>query len=131
MIEMKFYRTGVLPGTLEANAFYLVRNADNGQLEITATGPDAVPVKAINQSQILSLIEANIPDSADSLTTARTISMTGDANWSVSFDGSKNETGAITLLQLVCQQVNMELLPLTPKVVLPQAERLLKQISPI
>ncbi len=96
MIEMKFYRTGVLPGTLEANAFYLVRNVDNGQLEITATGADAVPVKAITQSQILSLIEANNPETADSLTTARTISMTGDANWAVSFDGSKNESGVIT-----------------------------------
>lgn len=35
--------------------------------------------------------------SASKLTTARTISATGDANWSVSFDGSGNSTAALTL----------------------------------
>lgn len=35
--------------------------------------------------------------SAAKLTTARTISATGDANWSVSFDGSGNSTAALTL----------------------------------
>jgi phage-related tail fiber protein len=36
-------------------------------------------------------------DTATKLSTARTISITGDATWSVSFDGSANSTGALTL----------------------------------
>lgn len=36
-------------------------------------------------------------DSATKLATARTISATGDATWSVNFDGSTNATAAITL----------------------------------
>ena len=36
-------------------------------------------------------------DSATKLTTARTISATGDATWAVSFDGSANVSSAITL----------------------------------
>lgn len=36
--------------------------------------------------------------SAGKLTTARTISATGDADWSVSFDGSGNSTAALTLV---------------------------------
>lgn len=36
-------------------------------------------------------------DTADALTTARTIGATGDATWSVSFDGSNNVSGTLTL----------------------------------
>lgn len=36
-------------------------------------------------------------DTADALTTARTIGATGDATWSVSFNGSQNVSSAITL----------------------------------
>jgi phage-related tail fiber protein len=39
----------------------------------------------------------NITGSAAKLTTARTISATGDATWSASFDGSANATSALTL----------------------------------
>lgn len=39
----------------------------------------------------------NITGSAAKLTTARSIAVTGDASWSVSFDGSAGVTGAITL----------------------------------
>lgn len=35
-------------------------------------------------------------DTATKLATARTISTTGDATWSVSFDGSANATGVLT-----------------------------------
>ena len=38
-----------------------------------------------------------VPESANSLTTARTISATGDATWSVSFNGSTNVNSALTL----------------------------------
>lgn len=39
----------------------------------------------------------NTTGSAAKLTTARSISITGDATWSTSFDGSANVTGALTL----------------------------------
>ena len=38
-----------------------------------------------------------VPESANSLTTARTISVTGDATWSVSFNGSTNVNSSLTL----------------------------------
>jgi hypothetical protein len=40
---------------------------------------------------------AGTANAANVLSTARTISATGDAAWSVSFDGSSNATGALTL----------------------------------
>lgn len=40
---------------------------------------------------------ASTSDSATKLATARSISITGDATWSTSFDGSANVTGALTL----------------------------------
>ena len=40
---------------------------------------------------------AGLADSATKLATPRTISATGDATWSVSFDGSANASGALTL----------------------------------
>jgi hypothetical protein len=40
---------------------------------------------------------AGTANAANALTTARTISATGDAAWSVSFDGSTNATAALTL----------------------------------
>lgn len=97
MIEMKFFRASVLPETLEANAFYLIRNAANGKLEITATGPDAVAVSNLTQADILALIEANAPDTANALTTGRKIEMTGDGTWEVTFDGSEDKAGVLTL----------------------------------
>ena len=97
MIEMKFFRADVLPAELENNAFYMIRNSETGSLEITATGATGLAVSSLTHSEIIALIEANIPDSADKLTSGRTITATGDAAWEVSFDGSKNETGVLTL----------------------------------
>lgn len=50
-------------------------------------------------SQIASVTAGNVAtaSAADKLTTARTIGMTGDVTWSVSFDGSANVSAAGTL----------------------------------
>lgn len=43
----------------------------------------------------------SITGSAAKLTTARSIGMTGDGTWSVSFDGSANVSGAMTLASII------------------------------
>lgn len=67
---------------------------------------DAADIPALDASKITTgtLAAARIPTlnqnttgSAATLTTARTISITGDATWSTSFNGSANVTGALTL----------------------------------
>ena len=55
-----------------------------------------VLMSAIQASDVPTLNQ-NTTGSAATLTTARTISATGDATWSVSFNGSANATSALTL----------------------------------
>lgn len=53
-----------------------------------------------NVGKLFANIEGSITgnaDTASALATARTIALTGDGSWSVSFDGSSNVTGALTL----------------------------------
>lgn len=66
----------------------------------------AADIPALDASKITSgtfaaaripTLNQNTTGSAATLTTARTISITGDATWSTSFDGSANVTGALTL----------------------------------
>ena len=53
-----------------------------------------------NVGKLFANIEGSVTgnaDTASALATARTIALTGDGSWSVSFDGSSNVTGALTL----------------------------------
>lgn len=50
-----------------------------------------------NAADVGALASGGTAVSATKLATARTISVTGDATWSTSFDGSANATGALTL----------------------------------
>lgn len=52
--------------------------------------------KALNVSTVYGALSGNA-STATALQTARTISATGDASWSVTFDGSANATAALTL----------------------------------
>lgn len=71
----------------------------------TFTGTPAAPTASAgtNTTQIATTafvqaaVTAGSVASAAKLTTARTISASGDASWSVSFDGSANATAALTL----------------------------------
>lgn len=68
-----------------------VLNAFNRSLGSTADGPAfRTAIGAIGAAD-------NITGSADSLANTRTISLTGDATWSVSFNGTANVTAALTL----------------------------------
>ena len=77
-----------LPGTGEASKIYIA--LDNNKI-YRWTG--SVYVEIANS--------VGSSDTAVKLATARTISATGDASWSVSFDGSANATAALTLASVV------------------------------
>lgn len=72
-----------LSGTV-ANGSYLRGNGTN----VVMSAIQSTDVPTLNQ---------NTTGSAGTLTTARTISATGDATWSISFNGGANATAALTL----------------------------------
>ena len=98
-MDMKIFRVLALPAVLEAGALYLLRNAVSGQVEIHVAHNDGLSSsRALTKEDVEGLIEAAVPDSADRLTTARTIAATGDAAWEVTFDGSADATSTLTLI---------------------------------
>lgn len=104
MSNMQIFRTLSLPSTLVANAMYLIRNEVTGFLETAIVAADGVTVvKAPTQADIMAWITAAVPavaaqaTMADKLTAARSLTASGDATWSVSFDGSADATSALTL----------------------------------
>lgn len=64
---------------------------------IDGTGNVSIPITAIPATLLTGTLALNTTGSAATLTTARSIAITGDATWSVSFNGSANVTGALTL----------------------------------
>ena len=64
---------------------------------IDGTGNISIPITAIPATLLTGTASINTTGSAAKLTTARTIAMTGDGSWSVSFDGSANATAALAL----------------------------------
>lgn len=64
---------------------------------IDGTGNVTIPITAIPASLLTGTISLNTTGSAASLTTARSIAMTGDGSWSVNFNGSANVTASLTL----------------------------------
>lgn len=60
-----------------------------------------IPVITVNSKGLVTSVSASaftgVAPTADALSTGRTISATGDASWSVTFDGSSNVTSALTL----------------------------------
>lgn len=98
MAALAIQRVLALPGTLAPSTMYIVATADNGIADIVFTNSDGTASRSTaNRAFIESIIAATNTGSADKLSTARLISITGDATWEVSFDGSGNVTGALTL----------------------------------
>jgi hypothetical protein len=99
-MSLKIFRTATLPviGERVANALYLTRDTNSGELVIHATNNDNTAVfNNITAAQVAAMIDAGTSATADALTTARNITATGDASWTVSFDGSGNVSAALTL----------------------------------
>ncbi|WP_299182715.1 hypothetical protein [uncultured Chryseobacterium sp.] len=64
---------------------------------IDGSGNVVVPITAVPATLLTGTAAVNTTGSAASLATARTISATGDATWSVSFNGTANATAVLTL----------------------------------
>jgi len=64
---------------------------------IDGSGNVTIPVTAVPATLLSGTAAINTTGSAAKLTTARTISATGDAAWTTTFDGSQNVTSALTL----------------------------------
>lgn len=64
---------------------------------IDGSGNVTIPVTAVPATLLTGTAAINTTGSAAKLTTARTISATGDGIWNVAFDGSANVTSALTL----------------------------------
>ena len=96
---MKIYRVLSLPAEVEAGALYLMRNVASGQLEAHAVSTDGLSVtKTLTKADVEAMIQdLTSIGTTDQLTTARTIEVTGDATWEVSFDGSADVSAVLTL----------------------------------
>lgn len=75
--------------------------ASKGKIYVVVTGSPEAGIMEIYRWSGTTYIKipsgVGISDSAVKLATARTISITGDASWLVSFDGSTNVVGSMTL----------------------------------
>ncbi len=99
--QMQIFRAVVLPEQPVSNSLYLIRDPDSGNLTITGVDANGVVATGLTSADVLSLIQANVPEvalaAAQRLETARDITITGDATWTVSFDGSADTEGSLVL----------------------------------
>lgn len=98
--QMQIFRAVVLPEPPVSNSLYMIRDAATGKLTITGVDANGVVATGLTSADVLSVIQANVPEvalAAQKLETARDITITGDATWTVSFDGSANAEGALVL----------------------------------
>ena len=95
-MDLIFKKVNTLPAVLSASTAYMVKRTEADLMDLyVSDGTGASARRVINKEDIVASIAAS--GSAADLTTARTIATTGDATWSVSFDGSANVTAALTL----------------------------------
>lgn len=64
---------------------------------VDGTSNVTIPITAVPATLLTGTAAVNTTGSAAKLTTARTISASGDATWATTFDGSANVTSALTL----------------------------------
>lgn len=98
MTSLAIQRVLALPTTLAPSTMYIVATPDEGIADIVFTNTNGTASRsAANRAFIEAVAAQSGSATADRLSTARLISITGDATWEVSFDGSGNVTGALTL----------------------------------
>lgn len=102
-VDIGFYGNYVNSGTKYASFFYDASASSVGEavftLGHTATEPGAT-VTGLTVGRLAANVTGALTGNASTATTlqtARTISITGDATWSVSFNGGSNVSGALTL----------------------------------
>ena len=97
---MQIFRAVVLPEQPVSNSLYMIRDAGTGKLTITGVDANGVVATGLTPADVMDIIQAYEPEAvmaARKLATARDITITGDATWTVSFDGSANAEGALVL----------------------------------
>ncbi len=102
-VDIGFYGNYVNSGTKYATFFYDASASSVGEavfsLGFTATEPTST-VSSLTVGRLVANVTGALTGNASTATalqTARSISITGDATWSVTFDGSANVSSALTL----------------------------------
>lgn len=102
-VDIGFYGNYVNSGTKYASFFYDASESSVGEavfsLGFTSTEPTST-VSGLTVGRLVANLTGSVTGNASTATalqTARTISITGDASWTVTFDGSANVTSALTL----------------------------------
>lgn len=102
-VDIGFYGNYVNSGTKYASFFYDASASSVGEavftLGHTATEPTST-VSGLTVGRLVANVTGALTGNASTATTlqtARSISITGDATWSVTFDGSANVSSALTL----------------------------------
>ena len=102
-VDIGFYGNYVNSGTKYASFFYDASESSVGEAVFTLGHTSTEPTSTVSGLTVGRLV-ANITgtitgnaSTASALQTARSISITGDATWSVTFDGSANVSSALTL----------------------------------
>ena len=102
-VDIGFYGNYVNSGTKYATFFYDASASSVGEavfsLGFTATEPTST-VASLTVGRLVANVTGALTGNASTATalqTARTISITGDATWTVTFDGTANVTSGLTL----------------------------------
>ena len=102
-VDIGFYGNYVNSGTKYASFFYDASESSVGEavfsLGFTSTEPTST-VSGLTVGRLVANVTGALTGNASTATalqTARSISITGDATWSVNFDGSANVSSALTL----------------------------------
>jgi hypothetical protein len=102
-VDIGFFGNYVNSGTKYATFFYDASASSVGEASFTLGHSTAAPGNTVTDFSLGRLV-ANLTgeltgnaSTATKLATARTISITGDASWTVTFDGSANVTAGLTL----------------------------------
>ena len=95
--ELKIYRVVALPPVKEAGALYLLKNVTSGNVEIHAVSSDGQNVYSnLTKEQMVAYLSTFVATSASRLQNTVSIAASGDATWTVNFNGSANVSSAIT-----------------------------------
>lgn len=106
MAQLLIQRVNALPAAedLVGSTMYIVKDTDAALAQLYFTSEDGASIRhIIDKADVADMIAAAVPESAetaDRLTTARAISASGDAAWTVNFDGSADATAVLTLTEV-------------------------------
>lgn len=102
-VDIGFFGNYVNSGTKYATFFYDASVSSVSEAVFTLGHSTTVPGNTVTDftlGRLVANVTGNLTGNADTATklaTARTISITGDATWQVTFDGSANVTSGLTL----------------------------------